>query len=68
MAAATRIYKVINGGAVSLVRAPNKVAARNHVARTIITAEVASQDDLVELAGKVLIEVAGEEPAGTDTE
>ena len=41
--AKTRIYKVINGGVVALVRAPNKVAARNHVARSFISAEVASQ-------------------------
>jgi hypothetical protein len=63
MAAANRIYKVVNGTAVSLVRAPNKVAARNHVARESISVKVATQDDLIELAGTVKVETAGTDPA-----
>ena len=61
MAAATRIYLVANGDSKRLVRAANSTQARNHVARETITAAVASQDDLVALAGKMPVEVAGEE-------
>lgn len=67
MAAATRIYVVGNSqadGAVTsrrLVRAANSTQARNHVARETIAVRVASQDDLVALAGKVAVETAGQE-------
>ena len=63
MPAATRIYLVRNEQAKRLVRAANSSQARNHVARESITVAVASQDDLIALAGKVKVEVAGAEPA-----
>jgi hypothetical protein len=71
MAATKRIYKVTTGQAqpvpegVRLVRADNKVQAVNHVARMTIKAELASQDDLVKLAGTIKVEDAGVEPAGS---
>lgn len=52
---ADRIYVVThkaNGTEPRLVRADNKVQALNFVARDMITAEVAGQDALFELAGK----------------
>jgi hypothetical protein len=71
MEAATRIYKVENTHTVHavparLVRAANSTQARNHVARESISVKVASQDDLIELAGTVPVEVAGSEPADSE--
>jgi hypothetical protein len=57
MAAATkRIYIVvqkISDGTVEtrLVRAANRIQAENFVASTTISAELASQDDLIEMVG-----------------
>ena len=62
MAAATRIYVVANGASSPrLVHAANSAQARNHVARESITVAVASQDDLIALAGTVKVETAGQE-------
>lgn len=57
----TRLYLVVDGDKKSLVRAPNPAQAIRHVARRI-TAEVASQDDIVSLVSSgVKPETAGEE-------
>ena len=57
---ATRIYAVTTNGKTRLVRAPNKAQAINHVARDTITAEVASQNILVDLtADGVKVEESG---------
>ena len=45
--ATTRIYAVEANGVTRLVRAANKVQAINHGARATITAEVATQDELI---------------------
>lgn len=63
MASKDRVYRVKHSDKDHLVRASNKAQAINHVARHIIMAEVASQDDLIELAGKVEVETAGETAA-----
>ena len=52
MAAATRIYVVLTDTKQHLVRATNKVQAINHIARASITAEVASQDELIAAIGE----------------
>ena len=61
----TRIYTVRNTltDAVRLVRAANTTQARNHVARDIFTAAVATQDELLQLAGNVKVEEVGADPA-----
>lgn len=57
----SRIYVVKHNNAQRLVRAGNPAQAIRHVAKKEISAEVASQDQLVELAGKgVTVEDAGE--------
>ena len=64
----TRIYvvTVLDGGE-SLVRARSRNMAVSHVAARTVNARVASQDDLVELAGKgVKVENAGV-PAASET-
>lgn len=43
-----RIYKVLDGTSQYMVRANSKAVAINCVVRMAITAEVASQDDLIE--------------------
>ncbi|MEW8152754.1 MAG: hypothetical protein AB2810_21665 [Candidatus Thiodiazotropha endolucinida] len=49
----TRIYTVTDtDGATNLVRAVSRQGAIGHVARSTFTAEVASQEKLVELVGK----------------
>lgn len=56
----TRIYRVTAHGKDRLVRAPNKAQAIRHVAEDTITAEVASQDRLVQLvAAGVKVEESG---------
>lgn len=45
----TRIYRVLVGGNDRLVRATHPSHALMHVARSLVTVRVASQDDLVEL-------------------
>lgn len=57
----TRLYLVTDGEKKSLVRAPNPAQAIRHVARRI-TAEVASQDDIVALVS----DGAKPETAGTE--
>ncbi len=44
-----RIYVVKKGDVEYLVRAGNKVQAINYIARKDVTAEVASQDDIIRL-------------------
>ena len=51
MPTATRIYRVQTPKGPRLVRAANVPAAIRHVAQSLITAEVATQDDLVRLVG-----------------
>lgn len=64
MATEKRVYKVTTPTGVRLVKAGNKIQAHMHVARSTITADLASQDDLIDLVGKgVKVEEAGEEPA-----
>lgn len=64
-----RIYKVNTPSGSRLVKAPNKVQAVNHIARSTITAELASQDDLVSLTcANVKVELAGEESESVDPE
>ena len=59
----TRIYKVVHGTETHLVRATHPNRAINHVAKGLITATIATQDDLVQLMTQadVSVEVAGEE-------
>lgn len=66
---AHRIYKVTIAGKERLVEGHNKASAVNHVARDTITAEVASQADLVRLvASGIKVETVGAEPArGNDS-
>lgn len=65
----TRIYLVQtqHAGQViarRLVRAPNQAQAIRHVATASITAEVATQDECIELAASgVRVETSGERPA-----
>ena len=62
-----RIYVVKTPTASRLVRAPNVAQAIRHVAAQTLTAEVASQDDLVTLVkAGADIETAGRETAGAD--
>lgn len=63
MATNSRIYVVKNKkGMESLVRAVTTASAIRHAARAEFSAEVASQDELVRLAGGGHnVEVAGEE-------
>ena len=63
MAAATRIYAVtVEGKHKKLVRAASQAAAIRHVAKPMFAADVATQDELVELAGKgVKVEDAASE-------
>lgn len=63
MSAAVRIYRVtITGAPDRLVRSPNVAQAVRHVARSLISADLASQDDLVRLvAAGVKVEDAGTE-------
>lgn len=64
MAVAERVYKVQQGETVRLVKAVNKTQALNYVARATITAEVASQADLIELLPTgIMVEDAKAEPA-----
>jgi hypothetical protein len=61
MATVTRIYRVKTPTDSRLVRAPNQAQAIRHVAAGILSAEVATQDDLVTLVkAGVDIEQAGE--------
>jgi hypothetical protein len=61
-----RVYVV--GAEENLVRAANNLQARNHVARRTIPARLASQDDLLRLAGSRQVEEAGDDAqqAGLD--
>lgn len=66
----TRIYKIqdadsmADAGAYRLVRAATPAQAVRHVTRERFIANVASQDDLVELLGHgLVVEVAGDEAA-----
>ena len=64
MATPTRIYYVSVEGVEHLVRAAHPSAALMHVARSIATVCVASQDDLVNcMADGVKVETAGESTA-----
>lgn len=49
---AKRIYVIGHGTNERLVNAANRSQAVNHVARTIISARVASQSDLVKMLGR----------------
>lgn len=50
-----RIYLVGHGQTMRLVRASHRQQAVGHVARTIINAKVASQDELVEALTKGIV-------------
>ncbi len=54
----TRIYLVTAAGVSHLVRATNRAQAMNHIARATIQASVATQDELLALAGKVAVVAA----------
>lgn len=57
-----RIYVVVSlNGPKRLIRAATKAQAINHCAKSTFSAEVASQDDLIELAGKTKVEVAAQQ-------
>jgi hypothetical protein len=61
MATPTRIYRIVIGASVRLVRAVHPSAALMHVARDIAAVKVASQDDLVNcLADGIKVESGGE--------
>lgn len=62
----SRIYKVGTLKGARLVRAPNKAQAINHVARDTIAAEVAAQDDLVNLLSEGVKVENAKEPANAD--
>lgn len=47
----TRIYRVQTPRGPKLIRAANQSAAIRHASRSMISAEVASQDDLVRMLG-----------------
>lgn len=72
MATAKRIYlttiKAAPGQGADverLVRAASQAQAAGHITRSLVTAKVAEQDDLVRLASAgVKVEDAGEAPAG----
>lgn len=73
MATAKRIYVVHiahggeNGTETRLVRAPNPAQAIRHVADQTITADVATQDDLVDLINAgIKVETAGKDSAPDD--
>lgn len=58
----TRIYLITDiNNHKRLVRASSKAQAIGHCARKTFAAEVATQDDLVEHAGKLKVETAGAE-------
>ena len=60
----TRIYRITNRltNAAHLVRAPSPAAAIRHVAEDMLSASVATQDDLVALlVTGAKVETAGEE-------
>lgn len=60
MTTQTRIYRTNTPNGSRLVRAANRAQAITHVARDIIKADVATQDDLVTLTGEgVKVETAG---------
>ena len=65
MSANTRIY-VVGGTAIEtprLVKASTQAQALNHVVSSLFKVEVASQDQLVDLAGRgVKVEAAGANP------
>lgn len=62
MTTKTRIYLVTTPSDSRLVRAPNASQAIRHVARDIIEASVADQDELVLLVGRgVKVEACGED-------
>ena len=64
---ATRIYLVAGPAGDRLVKASTPAQAIRHVVGTDYSAEVASQDALVEAVGSGLkVETAGEEPAPSD--
>lgn len=57
MATATRVYSVGYGSEVRLVRASHRQQALSHVAQSIITVNVATQDQLIDaLSNGVKIE------------
>lgn len=58
MAAQKRIYIVTIGDNTKLVRAINAAQARVYASREVVKAELASQDQLLALAGKVAVEEA----------
>lgn len=62
MSTKTRIYVVSSPHDVRLVRAPHAAHAVRHVARDLIDARVAGQDELVILVGRgVKVETCGDE-------
>ncbi len=59
----SRIYLVKTPAGEQLVRAFNKTVAINHVVDSTITADIASQDDLIRLVGAG-VQVVEAKPAG----
>lgn len=58
----TRIYKVTQDGNRRLVRAATQAAARSHVAKSTISVEIPSPDELYEMgASGIRVEEASEE-------
>lgn len=58
--AQSRIYVVKHGAQPRLVRAASAAQARNHVAESLITVAVASQEDCIYCAGRgIKVEEAG---------
>ena len=55
-----RVYLVKSATTQQLIRASNVSQAIGFAARNTFKAAVASQDDLIDLAGKVKVEEAGE--------
>lgn len=69
MSTPTRIYIVRIASSRRLIRAATPAQARSHVARSLVTVEVASQDDIVECMEQgIKPERAGEEPAETQAD
>ena len=64
MTTQTRIYRTNTPTGSRLVRAANRAQAIAHVARDIIKADVATQDDLIALVAEgVKVEAASEQEA-----
>lgn len=59
--AASRVYVVSNNGTDYLVRAANQAQALKHIVKSYVEVRVASQDDLLLLAGTLKVQEASSE-------